>query len=227
MSITIGPGITVAAGIAITPSTQYGSYVFNGTSSWMNILGSLSNWNLGSTYTIEWWQNAPSSLPSSIYTVASQAPNNSSIDVFWNSGNLQLRDGNSGATGEPTPNVWNQIAVVSTAGALAVYYNGTAVASSGGGGGLSDVANTVAVGRRGPNNDFQYFSGKITGLRINNTAVYAGNFDVTAPAVLYPENIAGTVLLLKGAQANPYVDSSGSAHTITPNNMTWSAEYPS
>jgi len=226
MSITIGPGITVAAGVAVTPE-QYGSYVFNGTSSWMNILGSLSNWNLGSTYTIEWWQNAPSSLPSSIYTVASQAPNNSSIDVFWNSGNLQLRDGNSGATGEPTPNVWDQIAVVSTAGALAVYYNGTAVASSGGGGNLSDVANTVAVGRRGPNNDFQYFSGKITGLRINNTAVYAGNFDVTAPAVLYPENIAGTVLLLKGAQANPYVDSSGSGHEITPNNMTWSTEYPS
>jgi hypothetical protein len=91
---------------------------------------------------------------------------------------------------------------------------------------LSDVANTVAVGRRGPNNNFQYFSGKITGLRINNTAVYAGNFDVTAPAVLYPQNIAGTVLLLQGAQANPYVDSSGSAHTITPNNMTWSVEYP-
>jgi len=226
MSITIGPGITVAAGIAITSSTQYGSYVFNGTSSWMNILGSLSDWNLGSTYTIEWWQNAPSSLPSSLYTVASQGDSSSAIDVFWNSGNLQLRNGSSGATGEPTPNVWDQIAVVSTAGALAVYYNGTAVASSGGGGGLSDVANTVAVGRRGPNNDFQYFSGKITGLRINNTAVYAGNFDVTAPAVLYPENIAGTVLLLKGAQANPYVDSSGSAHTITPNNMTWSTDYP-
>jgi hypothetical protein len=227
MSITIGPGITVAAGIAITPSTQYGSYVFNGTSSWMNILGSLNDWNLGSTYTIEWWQNAPSSLPSSIYTVASQAPNNSSIDVFWNSGDLQLRDGNSGATGEPTPNVWNQIAVVSTAGALAVYYNGTAVASSGGGGGLSDVANTVAVGRRGPNNDFQYFSGKITGLRINNTAVYTGNFDITAEAVLYPQNIAGTVLLLKGLGTDPYIDSSGSGHAITPANMTWSAEYPS
>jgi len=226
MAITIGSGITIGAGVAVTPTSQYGSYVFNGTSSWMNVSGSLSNWNLGSTYTIEWWQNAPSSLPSTIYTVASQAPNNSSIDVFWNSGDLQLRDGNSGATGEPAPNVWDQIAVVSTAGALAVYYNGTAVASSGGGGGLSDVANTVAVGRRGPNNDFQYFSGKITGLRINNTAVYAGNFDVTAPAVLYPQNIAGTVLLLQGAQADPYVDSSSSAHTITPANMTWSAEYP-
>ena len=225
MSLTIGPGITIAAGITVTPE-QYGSYVFNGSSSWMNVLGSLGDWNLGSTYTIEWWQNAPSSLPSSIYTVASQDPNNSGIDVFWNSGALQLRDGSSGATGEPTPNVWNQIAVVSTAGALAVYYNGTTVSSSGGGGNLSDTANTVTVGRRGPNNDFQYFSGKITGLRINNTAVYAGNFDVTAPAVLYPQNIAGTVLLLQGAQADPYVDSSSSAHTITPANMTWSAEYP-
>lgn len=226
MAITIGPGITVGAGIAIT-TTQLGSYVFNGTSSWMNVLGSLSDWNLGSTYTIEWWQNAPSSLPSTIYTVTSQAPNNSSIDVFWNSGNLQLRDGNSGATGEPAPNAWNQIAVVSTAGALVVYYNGAAVASSGGGGSLSDVANTVAVGRRGPGNDFQYFSGKITGLRINNTAVYAGNFDVTAPAVLYPQNIAGTVLLLTGLSTNPYVDSSSSGHGITPNNMNWNVEYPS
>ena len=226
MTTTIGPGITVGAGVAVTPE-QYGSYVFNGSTGWMNVLGSLSDWNLGSTYTIEWWQNAPSSLPTYLYTVASQDPNVSGIDVFWNSGDLQLRDGNSGATGEPAPNTWNQIAVVSTAGALAVYYNGTAVSSSGGGGGLSDVANTVAVGRRGPNNNFQYFSGKITGLRINNTAVYAGNFDVTVPAVLYPENIAGTVLLLQGSQANPYVDSSGSAHTITPNNMTWSAEYPS
>jgi hypothetical protein len=225
MAITIGPGITIGAGIAVT-SNQLGSYVFNGTSGWMNVSGSLSDWNLGSTYTIEWWQNSPSSLPSSLYTVASQGDSSSAIDVFWESGALWLRNGSSGATGEPTPNVWNQIAVVSTVGALAVYYNGTAVASSGGGSSLSDVASTVAVGRRGPNNDFQYFSGKITGLRINNTAVYAGNFDVAAPAVLYPENIAGTVLLLRGAQANPYVDSSGSAHTITPNNMTWSAEYP-
>jgi len=225
MAITIGPGITIGAGIAVT-SNQLGSYVFNGTSGWMNVSGSLSDWNLGSTYTIEWWQNSPSSLPSSLYTVASQGDSSSAIDVFWESGALWLRNGSSGATGEPTPNVWNQIAVVSTVGALAVYYNGTAVASSGGGSSLSDVASTVAVGRRGPNNDFQYFSGKITGLRINNTAVYAGNFDVAAPAVLYPENIAGTVLLLQGAQANPYVDSSGSAHTITPNNMTWSAEYP-
>ena len=225
MAITIGSGITIGAGIAVT-SNQLGSYVFNGTSGWMNVSGSLSDWNLGSTYTIEWWQNSPSSLPSSLYTVASQGDSSSAIDVFWESGALWLRNGSSGATGEPTPNVWNQIAVVSTVGALAVYYNGTAVASSGGGSSLSDVASTVAVGRRGPNNDFQYFSGKITGLRINNTAVYAGNFDVAAPAVLYPENIAGTVLLLQGAQANPYVDSSGSAHTITPANMTWSAEYP-
>ena len=226
MAIAIGSGITIGAGVAIT-SNQLGSYVFNGTSGWMNVSGSLGNWNLGSTYTIEWWQNAPSSLPSTIYTVASQDPSNSGIDVYWNSGNLELRDGNSGATGEPAPNVWDQIAVVCTADALAVYYNGTAVASSGINNNLSDVANTVAVGRRGPNNDFQYFSGKITGLRINNTAVYAGNFDVTAPAVLYPENIAGTVLLLTGLGTNPYVDSSSSAHTITPNNMTWSAEYPS
>jgi hypothetical protein len=138
-----------------------------------------------------------------------------------------LRNGNSGATGEPTPNAWDQIAVVSTSGALAVYYNGTSVTSSGGGGNLSNTAATVAVGRRGPNNNFQYFSGKITGLRINNTAVYTGNFDTTAPAVLYPQNIAGTVLLLQGAQTNPYFDSSSSGHAITPNNMTWSAEYPS
>jgi hypothetical protein len=35
MAITIGPGITIAAGIAVTPE-QYGSYVFNGSSGWMN-----------------------------------------------------------------------------------------------------------------------------------------------------------------------------------------------
>jgi len=151
MAITIGSGITIGAGIAVT-SNQLGSYVFNGTSGWMNVSGSLSDWNLGSTYTIEWWQNSPSSLPSSLYTVASQGDSSSAIDVFWESGALWLRNGSSGATGEPTPNVWNQIAVVSTVGALAVYYNGTAVASSGGGSSLSDVASTVAVGRRGPNN---------------------------------------------------------------------------
>ena len=228
MALTIESGVTVQGGITAgnVPLPDRGSYVFNGTSGWMNVLDSLGNWNLGSTYTIEWWQNAPSSLPGSLYTVASQDPTFGGIDVFWNSGNLELRDGSSGATGEPAANVWNQIAVVSTAGALAVYYNGTAVASSGGGGNLSEVANTVAVGRRGPSNNFQYFSGKITGLRINNTAVYAGNFDVTAPAVLYPQNIAGTVLLLTGLSTNPYIDSSSSGHTITPNNMTWSVDYP-
>jgi hypothetical protein len=42
MTITIGAGITVGAGIAIRP-ILYGSYVFNGTSGWMNVLGSLSN----------------------------------------------------------------------------------------------------------------------------------------------------------------------------------------
>lgn len=226
MVLSVGSGITIGSGISVTPGPTYGSYVFNGTSSWMNILGQLSDWNLGSTYTIEWWQNAPTSAPSSIFTVASQGDSSSAIDVFWNSGDLQLRNNSSNVSGEPPVNKWDHIAVVSNAGTLQVYYNGVQQSSSGTGGTLNNTASTLAIGRRGPANNFQYFSGKITGLRINTNAIYTSNFNYVTDSVLYPENIAGTVLLLKGIEKTPYVDSSLSAHTVTPSNMTWSSDYP-
>lgn len=164
---------------------------------------------LGTSYTIEFWSKAAtSSTPGRIFTVMAQRDGDSNIDIFYQSQRLIIRNGTD-VTDEPTPGVWTHVAIVSNNSALSVYYNGVAQFVSGSGGNLTDNRLPLAIGSRGPYNNFQYFNGSLYGIRINNTVVYTTDFNPYEVA-LPPANIPGTVLLINEYQVSTgnFIDSS-------------------
>ena len=158
---------------------------------------------LGTSYTIEFWSKAAtSSTAGQIFTVMAQRDGGSNIDIFYQSGNLVIRNGVT-VTTEPTPGVWTHVAIVSDNTVLSVYYNGLSQSVSGSGGDMTDNKLPLAIGSRGPYNNFQYFNGSLWGIRINNTVVYSTDFNPYEVA-FPPTNIPGTVLLI-----NEYASSTG------------------
>ena len=183
---------------------------FNGSSNRIQVGGTRTDWNLAYSWTIEFWMKAAvSTVSGALLTIMSQQPNSGTIDIFLQNGNLII---NNGVTlcAEPTPGVWTHVAIVTTAagaGGIKVYYNGVSVSGiTAGGYNLPDTSNDIWIGRRG-NNNFQYFNGKLTNIRISNTLRYSTTF--TPPLTLVTD--ANTKLALDGN----LVDRSASAHTIT------------
>jgi len=183
------------------------SIVLNGSSSIEVPTG--NEFNLGTSYTIEFWSKAAtSSTAGQIFTVMSQRDSDSSIDIFYQSGNLVIRNGVV-VTAEPTPGVWTHVAIVSNNTTLSVYYNGLSQSVSGSGGNLSNNKYGLSIGCRGPLNNFQYFNGSLYGIRINNGVVYSTDFNPYEVA-LPPTNIPDTVLLINeySIYTGNFIDSS-------------------
>jgi len=181
---------------------------------------------LGTSYTIEFWSKAATmSTPGRIFTVMAQRDGDSNIDIFYQSGNLIIRNGLT-VTAEPTPGVWTHVAIVSDNTALSVYYNGVAQSVSGNGGNLQDNRFPLAIGSRGPYNNFQFFNGSLYGIRINNTVVYTTDFNPYEVA-LPPDNIPGTVLLINEYQVSTgnFIDSSYNK-TLVNKGATHSTDVP-
>ena len=183
---------------------------FNGSSNRIQVGGTRTDWNLAYSWTIEFWMKAAVSTTSgALLTIMSQQPNSNTIDIFLQNGNLIINNGTT-LCAEPTPGVWTHVAIVTTAagaGGIKVYYNGVSVSGiTAGGYNLPDTSNDLWIGRRG-NNNFQYFNGKLTNIRISNTPRYSTTF--TPPLTLVTD--ANTRLALDGN----LVDRSASAHTIT------------
>ena len=181
---------------------------------------------LGTTYTIEFCSKAAtSSTAGQIFTVMAQRDGGSNIDIFYQSGNLVIRNGVT-VTAEPPAGVWTHVAIVSDNTALSVYYNGLTQSVSGSGGNMIDNKLPLAIGSRGPYNNFQYFNGSLWGIRINNTVVYTTNFnpyDVAFP----PTNIPGTVLLINeyAVSTGNFIDSSYNK-TLVNKGATHSTDVP-
>ena len=181
---------------------------------------------LGTSYTIEFWSKAAtSSTAGQIFTVMSQRDGSSNIDIFYQSGNLIIRNGVT-VTAEPTPGVWTHVAIVSDNTALSVYYNGLSQSVSGDGGNMADNKYPLAIGSRGPYNNFQYFNGSLYGIRINNTVVYTTDFN-SYEVALPPANISGTVLLINEYQVSTgnFIDSSYNK-TLFNKGATYSTDIP-
>ena len=180
---------------------------FNGSSSRIQVGGTPSDWGIQLNYTIEFWSKAAVATTSSgLLTIMSQQPNNNTIDMYLQNGNLYVNNGRA-LCAEPTPGVWTHVAITCSGGGSTdtnVYYNGINV-YNGPGYYANDTSNDLWIGRRG-NNDFQYFNGKLTNIRISNTVRYSGTF--TPPVTLVTD--ANTKLALDGN----LVDRSASAHTI-------------
>ena len=199
------------------------SIVLNGSSSIEIPAG--NEFALGTSYTIEFWSKASTPSGGSPMTIMAQRDGDSNIDIFYQNGYLVIRNGYTVAA-EPTAGVWTHVAIVSDNTALSVYYNGVAQSVSGSGGNLQNNKYPLAIGCRGPLNNFQYFNGSLYGIRINNTVVYSTDFnpyDVALP----PTNIPGTVLLIKEYQVSTgnFIDSSYSK-TLVNNGATHSTNVP-
>jgi len=200
------------------------SIVLNGSTSIEVPRG--NDFALGTSYTIEFWSKAAtSSTAGQIFTVMSQRDNSSSIDIFYQSGNLVIRNGVT-VTTEPPAGVWTHVAIVSDNTALSVYYNGLSQSVSGSGGNLSDNKYPLAIGCRGPYNNFQYFNGSLYGIRINNGVVYTTDFNPYEVA-LPPTNIPDTVLLINEYQVSTgnFIDSSYNK-TLVNKGATHSTDVP-
>jgi len=199
------------------------SIVLNGSSSIEIPAG--NEFVLGTTYTIEFWSKASTPSGGSPMTIMAQRDGDSNIDIFYQYGYLVIRNGYT-VTTEPTPGVWTHVAIVSDNTTLSVYYNGVAQSVSGTGGNMTNNKYPLAIGCRGPLNNFQFFNGSLWGIRINNTVVYTTNFnpyDVAFP----PTNIPGTILLINeyAVSTGNFIDSSYNK-TLVNKGATHSTDLP-
>jgi hypothetical protein len=85
---------------------------------------------------------------------------------------------------------------------------------------LSNNSTDLAIGRRGPTVDSQYFYGKLAMLRISTTAKYTASF---TPSTTY--GVESDTRLLLG-RTNPLVDATG-LHPIDVHNVPASTDFPS
>ena len=214
-------GVTYSSSYPATNNTR-GSAVFDAsTNRFYKVPGSGSQFALGTTYTIEWWQKTVTATTGGqLYTVMSQAPDSGRIDIYYQDGVLKVQNGTT-LCAEPPVGVWTHVALVNNAGTSAVYYDGVAQTLSGSLGTLGQTQD-LYIGKRG-NNNFQYFNGKLTNIRILDTAYYGPDF---VPEQL-PAVIAGhTQLLLRPTVDTIYgVDEGNSSLSIGSNGVRYSSDY--
>ena len=230
---TFGGGgeVTRIAGIVVNDTSQDpvvpSSLVFNGSSDYIEVTGTTSDWALGTTWTIEWWSKATSASTGggTIYTVMSQYDNlgGIGIDIYYQNTKLVINNGQTLAD-EPTPGVWTHVAVINNAGSTKLYYNGIEVITAGYNNNLGLSTATLVLGRRGQI-PYQYFNGKLTGIRITNTVVYTGTFDPYTVA-LPPAKVTGTKLLMNPTNITIFDDLSDSNHGFGAGSTAIGSDYP-
>ena len=184
---------------SLTPLVPPFSLNFPAGNPYLLVSNTQSDWNLGNTYTIEFWSKSTnSSSPSAIRTVMSQGPDvTTRIDLGYMQGNLLW--GNSQISrSEPTPGEWTHVAFVRNGVSnTQLYYNG--VFQTQFNGLLNDGSSDLNIGRRAGVNG-QGFLGKLAMIRISNTAKYLDNF---SPSLSYGRE-ADTRLML--GSDNPLTD---------------------
>jgi len=184
---------------SLTPLVPPFSLNFPAGNPYLLVSNTQSDWNLGNTYTIEFWSKSTnSSSPSAIRTVMSQGPDvTTRIDLGYMQGNLLW--GNSQISrSEPTPGEWTHVAFVRNGVSnTQLYYNG--VFQTEFNGLLNDGSTDLNIGRRAGVNG-QGFLGKLAMIRISNTAKYLDNF---SPSLSYGRE-ADTRLML--GSDNPLTD---------------------
>lgn len=165
---------------SITPVAPF-SLNFPAGDPYLLVSNTQTDWNLGTTYTIEYWSKSTStSSPSAIRTVMSQGPDSGQIDMGYMYGNL-LWSNSQAVTPEPTPAVWTHVAWVreSGSGNIKLYYNGVNQTTFNAGAALVNGGSDLNIGRRAGVNG-QGFLGKLAMIRVSTTAKYLANFNPTA-----------------------------------------------
>ena len=215
------------------PPGPGGSMVFAGVSGSYAVIPASGDFSPGQNYTIEFWINANISSTGSLFGVISQDTGTTALalDIVLNNGYLSYRTDGTGNFinyTEPTPGTWTIVAIVNANGTQTVFYNGVAQTSASGTPGQawwSDTTQAIYLGRRG-NNDFQYFPGKLTNIRITAAlSLYSTNYPApTSPLVV--TNTETLLLLDVFDSGNLAVDSSNYDRTVTLSNVSYSASTP-
>lgn len=199
------------------------SISMNGTTDWLELSPS-ADFALTNTYTIEFWSKAATNSIGSIFTIISQIDSDSAIDVYYQSGNLSIRNGVNLST-EPTPGIWTHVAIVSDSGNVKLFYNGVDQLITANGGNLQNTTDGLAIGRRGPTYDFQYFNGSLYGIRlVKGIAVYSSDFD-PYDVSLPPSLTDDTSLLVNKFVNNEFVDSTYK-RTIIKHGPSYNSDIP-
>ena len=191
------------------------------------------DFNLGDTYTLEWWMNSPVASTSQ-QGILGQGGwlgglVNETIMTALCGGDLIISQGDTNTEchfTEPTPGEWTHVAVVTTSGVSKVYYNGvlqTKTAGSYRSHSLTNIRQPLYIGRLAPPYGC-YFKGKLTNIRITNTAIYSANF---SPPYTQPTIVGGhTKLLWTPTQYSITTDGGDHATAITNNGATADTDYP-
>jgi hypothetical protein len=149
-----------------------------------------------------------------------QAPDGGRIDIYYQDGNLKVQNGQT-LCAEPATDVWVHVALVNNAGVGTVYYDGVAQSASGNFGNYGQTQD-LYIGKRG-NNAFQYFNGKLTNIRILDSAFYGSNF---VPDQLPSVVASHTKLLLRPTVDTIYgVDEGNLGLAVSSSGATYSSDY--
>ena len=214
-------GVTYSSSYPSANSTR-GSADFDGSTNRYYKVPGGSHCQLGTTWTIEWWQKSAAATAGNgnIYTIMCQSPGGGRLDIFYQSGNLVVQN-TQVLCAEPAINVWVHVALVNNAGSGTVYYNGVAQGATGNFGNYGQTED-LYIGKRG-NNTFQYFNGKLTNIRILDSAFYGSDF---FPDQL-PTVVAGhTKLLLRPTVDTIYgVDEGNLGLAVSSSGATYSSDY--
>jgi hypothetical protein len=198
---------------------------FSGSEQDVQVTGTRTDWALGNTWTIEWWEKMDADADG-FHGVMSQDSNQDpypGLDVFHANGSIQMFNGGWNFT-EPARGQWNHIAIQKNGATATAYINGvaTSVSANMTYGTLSNTSQDLIIGLRSANGATpgysQWFKGQLANIRISNVVRYSNPFQ--APITVAVD--ANTVLALEGAPGSSGMldDVSASNHTITNNNTT-------
>jgi hypothetical protein len=199
-----------------------------------------ADWNLGNTWTMEFWIRSNNNSASNINIPGGQwglinqggwyggMPDDNCILVGMAGGYLTINQSANDDIQftEPTTQLWTHVAIVNNGGGSAqkVYYNGVEQVKVSGNYTTNGKTNTTAdlyIGRL--SNQYagygSHFDGKMALIRISNTAKYSASF---TPTVTYGVE-ADTKLFLNSI--TPLTDASASTHTITNNGTAVSGTF--
>jgi hypothetical protein len=219
--------ITNNSAVSNADYPAHGSLAFNGTSSRLAI-GDGSTFNLGTTWTIEYWSKATTASTGTQYGVMGQQTSETSIDVFYINGFLatnNARGQTNGLCPEPTPGVWTHVAIVKTGSptnTVKVFYNGVQQVSKAADFICNDTTHPLYIGDRA-NTGILWFPGELTNIRICKTAKYSTAF---TPDILPTLDAGNTALLIRPSNITALVDEGDNNLAITNVGVTFNADYP-
>lgn len=209
-------------------NTTPGSAVFNGTSYMIVGTPGSTPWNLGTTWTVEWWSKATTATVyhgAGLWTVMSAGVGNNLFDIYYQDNLLHAGNGVEICT-EPPAGVWTHVAMVNSNGSLKVYYNGIAQTVNAYNYNLTNSSAALYIGTRGPNL-FQNFVGKLASIRITDTEVYTGDFVPTQTPVESLDDRAHDKLLYIPTVDTIYgVDTGSLALPLRSSGIKYSSDYP-